>query len=74
VSSGRTENDDRAHPGNRLVLAELGLVEPESDLLGSRVETVRSVDQVSSTHQRSVGGEESRSGKGVETHPTETAY
>jgi len=39
--------DGSTHPGNGLVVGELGLVEPKADLLGSGVEGVRSVDQVS---------------------------
>jgi len=40
-------NTGRTYPSSGLVLAQLGVVEPKSNLLGSSIERVGSVDQVS---------------------------
>ena len=66
----------KTYPSSGLVIAQLGVVEPESDLLGGSIERVGSVDQVStallafstSVAKTALNGEE------VRTYPTETAY
>ena len=68
----------RTYPSSGLVLAQLGVVEPKSNLLGSGIEGVGSVDQVSAatsafhSHARKTG----KFGRGEKgsTYPTETAY
>jgi hypothetical protein len=66
------------YPSSGLVLAQLGVVEPKSNLLGSSIEGVGSVDQVSAissafrNHAWEVGRDEK--GERGRTYPTETAY
>jgi hypothetical protein len=66
------------YPSSGLVLAQLGVVEPESNLLGSGIERVGSVDQVSAGLLAFLmyAGKAGRYGKGERgrTYPTETAY
>jgi len=71
-------NTERTYPSSGLVLAQLGVVEPKSNLLGSSIERVGSVDQVSAGLLAScfdtskTGG--SGDGEWGRTYPTETAY
>ena len=40
-------NAEETYPSSGLIIAQLGVVEPKSNLLGSSIEGVGSVDQVS---------------------------
>ena len=58
----------KTYPSSGLVLAQLGVIEPESNLLGSGVERVRGVDQVSAIAISAVSQIVDQ-----EAYPTETA-
>jgi hypothetical protein len=66
------------YPSSGLVLAQLGVVEPKSNLFGSGIERVGSVDQVSAAllafrmYARTIVI--NREGGRGRTYPTETAY